>query len=76
MTTYEIFLLLTGLAGSLTVISIISAVLNEGSARATAMLILVTGVLYFLTKRSSDGTVDFQDISPAINKLLSFFVGQ
>ncbi len=76
MTAYEIFLLLTGLAGSLTVISIISAILNEGSARATAMLILITGVLYFLTKRNSEGVVDFEDISPAINKLLSYFVGQ
>ncbi len=75
MTAYEIYLLFTSFFGALTAVSIISAFLNEGSARATALLGLISVGFYFMTKRNSEGLVSTQDIPGAIGKALSYVIG-
>jgi hypothetical protein len=74
MSAYDIFLILLGLFGSLTIISILSAILNEGSARATAMLIALTAGFYFLADRSSEEAVSFDAISASISKLVALLI--
>lgn len=75
MSAYEIYLLVGALFGALAVISIASAILNEGSARATAILIAVGAVFFFLAKQSNGGVVSIHDISPSINKVISMLLG-
>ncbi len=75
MTAYEIYLLAGGLFGSLAIISIISAILGEGSPRSTAIMVLIAASCLFMAKRNTDGVVSIDDIPPAINKLIGVISG-
>ncbi len=75
MTAYEINLLLTCFFGAIATISLVSLLLSEGSVASTFLLALIAGGFYYFAGRTSDEGVSAQDISPAISKLLSYFIG-
>jgi len=74
MSAYEIYLLIGSFFGALCIISVASALLNEGSARTTALLVLLTCGFIYMAKQNTEGAVALNDIPPAINKLIGIIL--
>lgn len=74
MSAYEIFLLAGAFFAALSVISLASMLLDQGSSKIFFILLAITiGASYFALINSPNG-IDINDIEPAINKLISEYV--
>lgn len=75
MTAYDINLLLFGLVAAFAIISFIAFLLSEGAFSTAVLLSAIAGGFYYFAGRSNGGEVFFEDIAPAISKLMSYFIG-